>query len=146
MGLTDLLRAFRVRRKLDDLVAAGEARAMADLRYVGWLTSVSAPAEPLVMEELPAASMSGTLQVWGIRAAPVLRSAVDAVRGSDHPGADELLRVTWLNAIEGYLHAAEAFARGDHDEGYRLAVAAKADWDAFSDEIDAIGERLRTYR
>lgn len=146
MGLTDLLRALRVRRELDDLVAAGEARAMADLRYAGWLASVSAPAEPLVMEELQAAVMAGTLQAWGIRAAPLLRSAVDTVETSDHPDADELLQVTWLTAIEGFLQAAEAFARGDHDEGYNLAVAAKADWDAFSEEIDEIGERLRTCR
>ena len=146
MGLTDLLRAFRLRREVDDLLAAEEARAMADLRYAGWLASVSAPAEPLVMEELPAAVMSGTLEAWGIRAAPVLRIAVDTVEASDHPDADELLRITWLTAIEGYLRAAEAFARGDHDEGSRLAIAAKADWDAFSEEIDAIGDRLRTYR
>jgi hypothetical protein len=146
MGLTDLLRAFRLKRETDDLVAAGEARATADLRYAGWLASASAPAEPLVMEELPAAVMAGTLQAWGIRAAPVLRTAVDTVEGSDHPDADELLRVTWLAGIEGYRDAAEAFARGDLDEGSRLAVAAKADWDAFSEEIDEIGERLRSYR
>ena len=97
------------------------------------------------MEELPAAVMSGTLQAWGARTAPVLRTSVDTVEASDHRDADALLRITWLTAIEGYRDAAEAFARGDLDEGTRLAVAAKADWDAFSEEIDAIGERLRTY-
>jgi hypothetical protein len=54
--------------------------------------------------------------------------------------------MTWLHAIEGYLQAAEAFARGDLEEGSRLAIAAKTGWDSFSEEIDAIGERLRTYR
>ena len=76
----------------------------------------------------------------------MLRIAVDTAQASDHPDADGLFKLMWLTAIEGYLHAAEAFAGGDLDEGSRLAVAAKADWDAFSDEIDGIGERLRRYR